>query len=243
MATWGQISMASTPPRWEWSPSEPPLQPPEGLDHTPGYSLGLHVAFPGTSGTDGVGGRPPDGGEGGAAVLAFPRPLAQLHPLLVSLRLSDQGLVVEQLPAGLWGLSRLLTLDLSRNRLEELPDSVSTPQSACDFDHHPRVRQLMELARVLFLGPGPGRPDRARRQQEPAASPPGCAGRAALPHRPLRPSQQAPPDLSLHIGRLTRRADRPRLDPRFARPPVQRKAPQGRGQAGRRVAGGARPPA
>ena len=72
---------------------------------------------------------------GSCGRLAFPvcPLLASLHTL-TSLRLADQGLTVEALPAGLWDLASLERLDLARNSLVELPAGLGGLKALRELD-------------------------------------------------------------------------------------------------------------
>jgi Leucine-rich repeat (LRR) protein len=134
--------------QWQWSPSEPPAAMCAGAGvETDGqclaaqhhrkttgrrikYELGMRVQYPGVSSSGGVNcGRPLAGSSASLVELTtpvvLPRPPEQLDCLLCALRMSDQGLVLSQLPAGVWTLRHLQSLDLSRNKLEGLPDGLA----------------------------------------------------------------------------------------------------------------------
>jgi hypothetical protein len=105
---------------WSWAPHEPAVGASSAEVKTE-FTLSMST-----------GGAPPGanewehklGGSGSVAPIELPAMALSGSFTLHSLCMRDQGLTSASLPASMWGLTRLLSLDLSRNRLELLPPGV-----------------------------------------------------------------------------------------------------------------------
>jgi Leucine-rich repeat (LRR) protein len=102
---------------WDWAPHEPASSAAEeSFEYT--LTMSTAGALPGANEWE-------DRAAGGPArPIELPAVALGGSFALHSLCMRDQGLTNVSLPASMWGLSRLVSLNLSRNRLELLPPGV-----------------------------------------------------------------------------------------------------------------------